>query len=69
MICGEEVYKLKEDVDFLTCNEDKSYVFNEHFRKGKKNKCCRRLYSNKSYVEKMMMAKREYERKQVNPAT
>ena len=39
-LCGEEVYKLKEDGDFQTCNQDLYHVFNEHFRNGKKNKCC-----------------------------
>ena len=68
-LCGEEVYKLEEDVDFQTCNEDLSDVFNEHFRNGKQNKCCRRLNLNESYVEKMMMANRKYERKQLNPAS
>ena len=62
-ICGEEVFKLKLKMDFKTCNEDLSDVFNEHFRNGKQNKCCQSLNLNYSYVEKMNMAKSEYSKK------
>ena len=41
-------------------------MFNEHFRNGKKNKCCQSINLNESYVDKMMMAKNEYKRKQNN---
>ena len=46
--CGEEVYKLKEKMDFKTCNQDLCHVFNKHYRNGNKNKCCKRLLLNES---------------------
>ena len=53
-------------MNFRTCYEDLSGVFNKHFTKGKKNKCCQSLDPNESYVEKMMSAKNEYKRKEMN---
>ena len=57
-LCCEDIYQLKNKVNFRTCYEDLSCVFNEHFRKGKENKSCQSLDSNDSYVEKMMSAKK-----------
>ena len=68
-LCSDEIYQLVKKVNFSTCYEDLSGMFNKNFRKGKENKCCQSLDSNESYVEKMMSAKNEYKRKQINFGT
>ena len=60
-LCGEEIYKLKETMEFKTCNQDLTKVFNEHYRKA--NKCCQRLLKDESYVYKMKWARKEFIRK------
>ena len=57
-LCGEEVYKLKQNVNFTTCNKDLSASFNEQFRNGKQEKCCPDLDLKESHDEKMMICKK-----------
>jgi hypothetical protein len=56
-LCGEEVYKLKEKMDFKTCNRDLTKVLNEHYRNGG-NKCCQRLLKDELYVDQIKVAKK-----------
>jgi hypothetical protein len=65
-LCGEEVYKLKEELDFQTCNRDLTKVFNEHYRKGMSNKCCKNLLNDESYSNEMNRARKKYMRKDAN---
>ena len=37
-LCSDEIYQLEKKVNFRTCYEDLSGVFNKHFRKGKERK-------------------------------
>ena len=65
-LCGEEVYELKEKIEFKTCNRDLTKVFNEHYRNV--TKCCQILLMDDSYVYEMKWAKKEYMRKKSNKA-
>jgi hypothetical protein len=65
-LCAEEVYKLKEKIDFQTCNQDLTKVFNEHYRNRKKR--CKILLKDDSYVDEMKGARKEYMMKKSNDA-
>ena len=65
-LCSKEVYKLKEEIDFKTCNQDLTKVFNEHYRNGKK--CCKSILMDELYVDEMNGARKEYMRKKSNKA-
>jgi hypothetical protein len=43
-------------------------MFNEHYRKGMNNKCCKRLFKDESYADEMNRARQEYMRKDTNEA-